>query len=188
MPSPSRFRLWRRLILSTIALAWAGTAYYQAHKPMPEGTSVASKWYDVPSAKVTFIADITAADAYGRPVVSQAIFDEILRTIRSARQLIVLDYFLFNDWHGSVATPGAPLRAISAELRDALIAQRQAHPDLKVLFITDPINEVYGSERRGHGSGSIARFESYLLGIVAPRDPLVGWQRTGHRLAPQPAR
>jgi hypothetical protein len=146
MPSPSRFRLWRRLILSTIALAWAGTAYYQAHKPMPEGTSVASKWYDVPSAKVTFIADITAADAYGRPVVSQAIFDEILRTIRSARQLIVLDYFLFNDWHGSVPTPGAPLRAISAELRDALIAQRQAHPDLKVLFITDPINEVYGSD------------------------------------------
>jgi hypothetical protein len=63
MPSPSRFRLWRRLILSTIALAWAGTAYYQAHKHMPEGTSVDSKWYDVPSANVTFIADITAAVA-----------------------------------------------------------------------------------------------------------------------------
>jgi hypothetical protein len=146
MPSPSRFRLWRRLILTAIAVAWAGTAYWQAHKPMPEGTSVASKWYDVPSGNVTFIADITAADAYGRPVVSQAIFDEVLRTVRSARQFIVLDYFLFNDWHGSLAAPGAPLRGISGELRDALIAQRQAHPDLKVLFITDPINEVYGSE------------------------------------------
>jgi hypothetical protein len=146
MPSPSRFRLWRRLILTAIVLAWAGTAYWQAHKPMPAGTSIASKWYDVPSGNVTFIADITAADAYGRPVVSQAIFDEVLRTIRSARQLIVLDYFLFNDWHSSLAAPGAPLRAISGELRDALIAQRQAHPDLKVLFITDPINEVYGSD------------------------------------------
>lgn len=146
MPSPSRFRLWRRLILTAIGLAWAGTAYWQAHKPMPEGTSIASRWYDVPSGDVSFIADITAADAYGRPVVSQAIFDEVLRTIRSARQLIVLDYFLFNDWHGSLAAPGAPLRALSGELRDALIAQRQAHPEVKILFITDPINEVYGSE------------------------------------------
>ncbi len=146
MPSPSRFRLWRRLILTAIALAWAATAYWQTHKPMPMGTSVASNWYDVPSSSVTFIADITAADAYGRPVVSQAIFDEVLRTIRSARRLIVLDYFLFNDWHGSLAAPGAPLRPISAELRDALIAQRQAHPELQILFITDPINEVYGSE------------------------------------------
>ena len=146
MPPPYRFRLWRRLILTAILLAWAGTAYWQAHKPMPPGTSVASKWYDVPSGKVTFIADITAADAYGRPVVSQAIFDEVLRTIRSASQLIVLDYFLFNDWHGSLAAPGAPLRPISGELREALIAQRQAHPELKVVFITDPINEVYGSD------------------------------------------
>lgn len=113
---------------------------------MPEGTSIASSWYDVPAGDVSFIADISAADAYGRPVVSQAIFDEVLRVIRSARQLIVLDYFLFNDWHSPLAGSGAPLRALSGELRDALIAQRQAHPQLRVLFITDPINEVYGSD------------------------------------------
>ncbi len=146
MPSPSRFRLWRRLILTAIALAWAATAYWQSEKPLPEGTSLASGWYDVPAANVTFIADITAADAYGRPVVSQAIFDEVLRVIRSARQFIVLDYFLFNSWHSQVAGSGPPLRALSEELRDALIAQRQAHPQLRVLFITDPINEVYGSD------------------------------------------
>lgn len=113
---------------------------------MPEGTSIASSWYDVPAGDVSFIADISAADAYGRPVVSQAIFDELLRVIRSARQLIVLDYFLFNGWHSPLAGSGAPLRALSGELRDALIAQRQAHPELRVLFITDPINEVYGSD------------------------------------------
>jgi hypothetical protein len=146
MPSPSRFRRWRRLILVTIAVAWVGTAYWGANKPMPSGTSFASKWYDVPAGNVSFIADITAADAFGRPVVSQGIFDEVLRVVRSARHFIVLDYFLFNDWHSSLAGSSAPLRAISAELRDALIDQRQAHPDLRVLFITDPINEVYGSD------------------------------------------
>jgi hypothetical protein len=146
MPSPSRFRLWRRLILAAIALAWVATAYWEATKPMPSGTGITSQWYDVPVGNVSFIADITAADAYGRPVVSQAIFDEVLRVVRSARHFIVLDYFLFNDWHGPFAGPSAPLRAISGELRDALIAQRQAYPDLKVLFITDPINEVYGSD------------------------------------------
>lgn len=146
MPSPSRFRLWRRLILTAIALAWAATAYWQTDKPMPEGTSLASSWYNVPAGNVTFIADISAADAYGRPVVSQAIFDEVLRVIGSARQFIVLDYFLFNGWHSELAGSGPPLRALSGELRDALIAQRQAHPELRVLFITDPINEVYGSD------------------------------------------
>ena len=146
MSSPSRFRLWRRLILAAIAVAWAGTAYWQSHKPMPEGTSLASAWTVVPADRVSFIADITGADAYGRPIVSQAIFDEVLRVIRSAHHFIVLDYFLFNSWHGQVAGPSAPLRALSSELRDALIAQRQAHPDLRVLFITDPINDVYGSD------------------------------------------
>jgi hypothetical protein len=146
MSSPSRFRLWRRLILATFLVAWAGTTYWEAHKSLPAGTSVDSQWYSVPADQVSFVADITAADAYGRPVVSQAIFDEMLRVIRSARRFVVLDYFLFNAWRGSLAGPSAPLRALSGELRDALIAQRQAHPELKVLFITDPINEVYGSE------------------------------------------
>ena len=146
MPPPSRFRPWRRLILAAIAVAWGGTAYWQSHKPMPEGTSIDSAWSDIPVGNVSFIADITAADAYGRPIVSQAIFDEVLRVIRSARHCIVLDYFLFNSWRGSLPGPSAPLRSLSGELRDALIAQRQAHPDLKVLFITDPINDVYGSD------------------------------------------
>ena len=121
-------------------------AYWQAHKPLPDGTSIASQPSTVPAADISFIADITAADAYGRPVVSQAIFDEMLHMVGAARRFIVLDYFLFNDWRGQLPANGAPLRAISGELRDALIEQRRAHPDLKVLFITDPINEVYGSD------------------------------------------
>lgn len=93
-----------------------------------------------------FIADITSADAYGRPVVSQAIFEEILATIGGASEFIIADFFLFNDHRGIEGDARDDLRRQTRELRDALIARKQAAPGLQVLFITDPINEVYGGE------------------------------------------
>jgi phosphatidylserine/phosphatidylglycerophosphate/cardiolipin synthase-like enzyme len=96
-------------------------------------------------ADVTFIADITAADAYGRAVMSQAIFDEVLAIVRGAQRFLVIDYFLFNAHRGKAGGP-APTRALSSELRDALIEQKKQKPDLRILFITDPINDVYGGD------------------------------------------
>jgi phosphatidylserine/phosphatidylglycerophosphate/cardiolipin synthase-like enzyme len=104
---------------------------------------VASEWRAVPAGNVAFIADVTAADAYGRPVMSQAIFDEVLSVVRGARRFLVLDYFLFNNQRGSTGTE-APARALSGELRDALLTAKKASPDLRILFITDPINDMYG--------------------------------------------
>src|SRR5262249_18777087 len=114
------------------------------NKPLPRGVHVDSPWYPTTPADVTFIADITSADAYGRQNASQAIFDEVLRVVHSARKFIVLDYFLFNSNLGIPADAGPAYRDISGELRDALINRRRESPDLQVLFITDPINEVYG--------------------------------------------
>jgi phosphatidylserine/phosphatidylglycerophosphate/cardiolipin synthase-like enzyme len=138
-----RRRTWRRVVLLVVLAVWGGTAYWQTHKRLPPGTHVESEWRQVPAANVAFIADITAADAYGRPVMSQAIFDEVLGVIRSAQRFLVLDYFLFNGARGSTGS-GPPTRALSSQLRDALIERRKANPDLRVLFITDPINDVYG--------------------------------------------
>ena len=107
---------------------------------MPPGTRIATGWYPVPAAQVGFIADTTAADAYGRPLVSQAIFDQILTVVHGAREFIVLDYFLFNDEPASAPDAAAPIRALSKELRDALLEQRRANPALRILFVTDPIN------------------------------------------------
>jgi len=136
-------RRLRRVILVAVLAVWGGTAWWHTHKELPPGTHVQSEWRQVPAGQVTFIADVTAADAYGRPVMSQAIFDEVLSIIRSARRFLVLDFFLFSDHSGSTGS-AAPTRALSSELRDALIEQRRQHPDLRVLFITDPINDVYG--------------------------------------------
>jgi phosphatidylserine/phosphatidylglycerophosphate/cardiolipin synthase-like enzyme len=130
-------------VLLVFLAVWAGTSYWQTHKDLPTGTHVESEWRAVPAGSVSFIADVTAADAYGRPVMSQAIFDEVLGVVRSARRFLVLDYFLFNSQRGSTGTE-APVRALCSELRDALVAQKQANPDLRILFITDPINDMYG--------------------------------------------
>ena len=124
---------------------WLVVAGWEANKPLPPGVRTASAWHSVPAQDVTFIADITSADAYGRLVSSQAIFDETLKVVREAREFLVLDYFMFNSRHGDL-DPASPLvRPLSAALRDALLERRQAIPGLKVLFITDPINELYGA-------------------------------------------
>jgi hypothetical protein len=144
VPATRRSRMWRRAILALLALIWVGTAYWQTNKPLPAGVHIDSPWYPITAADVTFIADITSADAYGRQNSSQAIFDQVLGVIHSARKFIVLDYFLFNSQLGVTQGSSQPLRAISGELRDALIARRRELPELQVLFITDPINEAYG--------------------------------------------
>jgi phosphatidylserine/phosphatidylglycerophosphate/cardiolipin synthase-like enzyme len=131
----------RRILTLGVVAAWIATAWWQAHKPLPAGTHVASAVCAVPADGVSFIADITAADAWGRAVVSQGIFEQVLEVVRQARRFIVLDYSLF----AGTSTASAPQRRIAAELSDALLARRQALPDLKVLFITDPVNEDYGA-------------------------------------------
>ena len=124
---------------------WLALATWEANKPLPPGTRTASAWHSVRAQDVSFIADITSADAYGRAVSSQAIFEETLKVIRGAHQFLVLDYFMFNSRHDGLDPTSPQLRPLSGTLRDALIERRQALPDLKVVFITDPINELYGA-------------------------------------------
>ncbi|HEY8506859.1 MAG TPA: phospholipase D-like domain-containing protein [Steroidobacteraceae bacterium] len=140
---PPRRRRARRLVLLALLAAWAGMAVWHTNKPLPQGTHVSGPWHVVPLSEVSFIADITTADAYGRPVISQAIFDEVLAIVNGAREFLVLDFFLFND-HSGVDAAVPPHRPLSRELRDALIARRLANPQLRILLVTDPINDVYG--------------------------------------------
>ncbi len=132
----------RRLVLLALVAGWLVMAYWQSVKPLPQGTHVAGPVCPVAASQVSFIADITAADAYGHLVVSQGIFDEVLKVVRGARRFIVLDYALIG------ASAGAPpQRRLAAELTDALLEARRSQPELKVLLVTDPVNERYGASR-----------------------------------------
>jgi phosphatidylserine/phosphatidylglycerophosphate/cardiolipin synthase-like enzyme len=132
----------RRVLLLCLAAAWLAMAWWHSHKPLPEGVRAASAACAVPADELTFIPDISAADAWGRPVASQALFDETLRVVRHARRFIVLDYERF----GVGGAPAAP-RSLATELTDALLTQRRNVPELRVLFITDPLNEGFGAQR-----------------------------------------
>jgi hypothetical protein len=134
-------RAWRRGLLLALLAAWALTAWWEARKPLPAGTQLVSGVCTVPADDLEFIADITAADAYGHPALSQGIFDAVLATVRGARRFIVLDYRAF----GGVASGSG--RSAAAELTDALLARRREQPDLAVLFITDPASENPGGQR-----------------------------------------
>jgi phosphatidylserine/phosphatidylglycerophosphate/cardiolipin synthase-like enzyme len=142
----TRRRRYRRAITAVVVGIWIALALWEANKPLPPGLHTASSWHTVPVQNVTFIADITSADAYGREISSQAIFDETLKVVRGARQFLVLDYFMFNSRRGDLDAAAPLLRPLTARLRDALIERRQALPGLKVVFITDPINDLYGAQ------------------------------------------
>ena len=128
-------------MLLALVAAWVAMIWRHTHKPLPVGTHVASAMCPVPAEAVAFIADITAADAWGHSAVSQGIFDAVLAVVRGARRFIVLDYTAF----GAGAAGPAPARRIAGELTDALLSRRRAQPDLPILFITDPVNEAYGA-------------------------------------------
>jgi phosphatidylserine/phosphatidylglycerophosphate/cardiolipin synthase-like enzyme len=146
-----------------LALAiWLAVAAWQTHKPLPPGMHVASPVCTVAAADVELFSDTSAADAYGRAISSQQIFDEALRLVRAARRLVVLDY----ERISAAADAGAP-RSTATELIDTLIAQRRALPQLRVLLITDPVNERYG--RRA--SPELERLRAAGIEVVAARLP-----------------
>lgn len=145
-PPPAPVRHWRlgRWFAWTFIVIWALTALWNLFKPLPEGTRVRGPVIETPLAQIQFLSDVTGADAFGAPVVQQQIFDSMLELIGGAREYLVLDMFLFNGQRGAL-TDTAPARELSRELRDALLARKRSVPELRVLVITDPINDVYGA-------------------------------------------
>ena len=93
-----------------------------------------------PSA-LRYLVDDSWIGTDGERRLEQTIFDEVLGMIAAAERLVLIDMFLFNDWQGPEPERH---RALADELTSALIARRAARPDLLAVFVTDPINTVYG--------------------------------------------
>ncbi len=149
--------------MATVLIAWAATGYYNATKPVPPGTSVASTPVNIDAGDVRFLYDLNVVDGRGRRIVQQQIFDTVFGIVDRARDFVVLDYFLFNDDRGTVASDAAPpYRPLSSQLADRLIARKRSIPGLRILLITDPVNELYGAT---HAS-AIDRLRSTGIDVV----------------------
>lgn len=135
-----RFEAMGRLMLFGASVA-ALLALSGCHnlKAMPDGTSFLGD--AIPSQNVAFVADTTWVDENGKRHVEQAIFDDVLRIIDEARELIVMDMFLYNDFQGVVPEQTRPL---ADELTGALVSKKAQHPRMEIVVITDPVNELYG--------------------------------------------
>jgi phosphatidylserine/phosphatidylglycerophosphate/cardiolipin synthase-like enzyme len=142
-PAPPVRRRWGRRVFYAFVAAWIAVGAWNVFKPLPDGMRLRGEIVDTPLGDVHFLADVTTADAFGAPVVRQQIFDAMFKLIGEAREYLVLDFFLFNSQRGSMLDT-KPQRALSAELRDALLARKRAVPDLKIVVLADPINDVYG--------------------------------------------
>ncbi len=130
-----------RWVLAALAAAWIGVALWQTHKLLPAGMHVASPVCTVPGAEVALLTDLTAADAYGHPLIRQSLIDRELQLIAGAGHFVVLDVERF------APEAGSPGRHVAAELTEALLELRRARPEVRVLLLTDPVNENYGAAR-----------------------------------------
>ena len=136
---------WARWSGAAIAVAWGAAAVHFATRDLPPGMRVESAPQSVPIRDVTFLNDITGADAYGHGFSSHTIFDAMLRNIGAARSLVVLDCHLCTDLHRNAPDAIATLTPMASQLAAALRAAKAAVPQLQVLVIADPVNGLYGS-------------------------------------------
>ncbi len=91
---------------------------------------------------VSLLIDDTCVDAAGPRQVEQDIFASVFEMIDAAESFILLDFFLMNEF---LYEPGPGMRHLSQELVDVLVAKRKANPEVRITFITDPVNTVYGA-------------------------------------------
>lgn len=149
----------RRGIACLFLAVWLATAGWQVVKPMPSGTDIDSGAMALASGDVEFLHDLSWRDAAGTPVAEQEIFDAVFEVVDQAERFLVLDFFLVNDAMGS---NGKLHRALSRELADRVLARKRARPALRVLLVTDPINDVYG----GAPSALLAELSAQGVDVV----------------------
>ena len=139
-PAPRR-RFQKRWIGWAFVAWWVAVGGWNVVKPMPPGTNVSTPLLNAEASDVEFLYDLTTTAPTGEAVYEQRIFDEVLGIVDAAQSFVVADFFLFNDMMGAADGVHRPL---SREFADRLLARKAARPELAILLITDPINDIYG--------------------------------------------
>jgi hypothetical protein len=106
-----------KIMLLALPLAWASLAVWNAAKPLPAGTHVASQTSRLSEADVDFWYDYSQRAAAAHDMAA----------IDHAEQLIVLD-----------RSP------VTRELAQHLLARKHARPNIKIVLVTDPAHETFG--------------------------------------------
>mgnify|MGYP001463820458 FL=1 len=131
----------KRWLAYALLALWISVGTWHVYKPMPPGTDISTPAVSVAPSEVRFLYDLTYRTPQGKTVHEHSIFDEVFAIADAAETFIVADFFLINDLMGAES---AVYRPLSRQLVDRLLARKRADPDITILLVTDPINDVYG--------------------------------------------
>lgn len=148
----------RKYLVFLIA-ALAVTGLYNTYKPLPEGLSAEGRVWRVTETSVKFLSDLTYTDGKGDKHYDQEIFDEILKIISGAKKYILVDMFLYNPYTGKESSAR---RRLSEELTASLIKKKKEIPQIKIMLISDPINNIYGAKE----SAQFAELEKAGVAVI----------------------
>lgn len=139
----------RRLgkVLVALAVFYIGVgAYHGRFKPLPMNLSLQGGIHRVPIDDIEFLYDLTATKDSQR-FTDQMIFDRGLRLIREAQDFVLVDMFLFNGFRGKAPHVH---RALCEEVANALLEKKRQRPNIRMVVISDPVNEAYGGPIPAH--------------------------------------
>lgn len=148
------------LILLLLGVAVMVQGYFHA---LPDGLSVESRLQ--PVEDMTFLTDLTYFHG-GEVQREQAIFNEILTMVEEAETFIVADFFLFNDAYDKSDT----FPDLTRQLTEALIAKKRELPEMKIILITDEINNFYGAYEASH----LTRLREGGIDVVVTDPQIIG--------------
>ncbi|WP_108668802.1 phospholipase D family protein [Peribacillus acanthi] len=129
---------------------------YHNNKPLPEGISTEGDIHTLED--VTFLYDLTYQTHDGEVKHERRIFDAIYKAIEEAEQFVIVDMFLFNGYYDKEAD----FPRISEVMTEKIIQQKEKHPELEVIFITDEINTTYGS----HPAKELEKMKDHGVKVV----------------------
>ena len=125
-----------------ILFGWlTAVGIYQSNKPLPEGLNYRSEVHKVAEGDIEFLADLTYEDSLGNILHDQEIYATIDSLINGAEKYIHVDMFLFNSFLGPA---NYTYRELSPELTKTLISKKVTNSNIKIDFVTDPLNTLYG--------------------------------------------
>ncbi|MDA3925617.1 MAG: phospholipase D-like domain-containing protein [Kiritimatiellae bacterium] len=97
--------------------------------------------------QVHLLVDECWVDQSGKRHVNQEIFRSVRDVINRAEKFILIDMFLINNFCYTAAEGYYPL---SDELTSWLVAKKRDMPDIEIIFISDPVNTIYGAVESPH--------------------------------------
>ena len=125
-----------------ILFGWlTAVGIFQSHKPLPDGLNYRSEVHQVAEGDIEFLADLTYEDSTGNIIHDQEIYDTIDSLVSGAEKYIHIDMFLFNSFLGPASYA---YRELSPELTKSLIIKKVSTPNIRIDFIVDPLNTLYG--------------------------------------------